>query len=211
MYANQDCHWWYFTHTHTHPLCLAIYGFIQNTRPHVLLQRTEWLQPAENLHGNKSYNLSPVCTLDWLKAITLTKKAFPPFFLFLLPALCQINPLNFLKDLCLFFSCLRMKTLSIFFSILLVCRYGTWNRRLLSDWNSCQEFPSPPTRLLALCSTWPLPHLSTLLMGETGNCTRFLSCLGGILAGAEWWEGGGGAWRVGALQRRTAARRSEMD
>lgn len=68
----------FYTHTHTHPLCLAIYGFIQNTRPHVLLQRTEWLQPAENLHGNKSYNLSPVCTLDWLKAITLTKKASPP-------------------------------------------------------------------------------------------------------------------------------------
>ena len=83
------------THTHTYTPCLTIYGFIQNIRPHVLLQRTEWLQPAENLHGNKSYNLSPVCTLDWLKAITLTKKAFPPFLLFLLPALCQINPLNF--------------------------------------------------------------------------------------------------------------------
>lgn len=61
----------------------------------------------KNLHGNKSYNLSTVCTLDWLRAITPTKKAF--FFLPLPSssssschpslALCQINPLNFLKDL----------------------------------------------------------------------------------------------------------------
>lgn len=27
--------------------------------------------------------------------------------------------------------------------------------------------------------------------GETVNCTRVLSCHGGIVAGAEWWEGGG--------------------
>lgn len=72
---------------------------------------TEWLQQSvsvgkKNLHGNKSYNLSAVCTLDWLRAITPTKKAF--FFLPLHSsssschpslALCQINPLNFLKDL----------------------------------------------------------------------------------------------------------------
>lgn len=134
-------------HTYTQTSCLSIHGFIQNIHSHVLLQRTEWLQQsvsAENLHGNKSYNLSPVCTLDWLKAITLTKKAPPSFFLFLLSALCQINPLNFLKDLCLFFSCLRMKTLSVFVFILLFSRYGTWKRRLLSERNSCQEFPASP-------------------------------------------------------------------
>lgn len=89
-------------------------------RPHVLLKGTEWLQQSvsvENLHGNKSYNLSSVCTLDWLRAITLTKKAFfpPSYSSFSLPssilsALCQINPLNFPKDLRLFpFFCLRVQ------------------------------------------------------------------------------------------------------
>lgn len=44
----------------------------------------EWHRQSvsvENLHWNKSYNLSPVCTLDWLRAITLTKKTFFPLLL----------------------------------------------------------------------------------------------------------------------------------
>ncbi len=55
--------------------------YTEHPRPHVLLKATEWLQQsvsAENLHASKSYNLSPVCTLDWLRAITLTKEAFFP-------------------------------------------------------------------------------------------------------------------------------------
>lgn len=100
------------------PPLLRFYGFIWNIPGHAFLLRgREWLRQSvsvENLHGNKSHNLSQVCTLDWLRAITLTKKAFffPP--LFLLPAFyhplsasCQINPLNFPKDLRLFpFFCL---------------------------------------------------------------------------------------------------------
>lgn len=132
------------THTHlihVHLLCLTVPGnkrhgapavfmylwiYTEHPRPHVLLKGTEWLQQSvsvENLHGNKSYNLSPVCTLDWLRAITLTKKEFLPpssssssLPSTILPALCQINPPNFPKDLRLFpFFCLRMQPLCVFF------------------------------------------------------------------------------------------------
>lgn len=101
-----------------------------------------------------------------------------------------------------------MKTLSIFFSILLVCRYGTWNRRLLSDWNSCQEFPASPPAFLRFF-VLPDPSLVSLNStdGETGNCTRVLSCLGGILAGAEWWEGG---WGGAARRRKNGLNKGRM-
>lgn len=157
-------------------------------------------ESAENLHGNKSYNLSPVCTLDWLKAITMTKKAFPPSFLFLLPALCQINPLNFLKDLCLFFSCLRMKTLSVLVSILLFCRYGTWKRRLLSEWNSCQEFPVSPS----VFSLFVLPDPSLVSQlhwrkdGELSEgliLSRWDPCRCWVMGG--WGPSRGRRWRGG--------------
>lgn len=118
-----------FALTHTrlirpHLLCLAVpenksHGasvllsiYAEHPRPHFLLKEIEWLQQSvsvENLHGNKSYNLFLVCTLDWLRAITLTKKAFfVPFSsssslpATILSASCQINPLNFPKDMCLF-------------------------------------------------------------------------------------------------------------
>lgn len=77
---------------------MDLWIYTEHPRSHVLQKGTEWLQQsvsAENLHGNKSYNLSPVCTLDWLRAITLTKKAVFPFFLFLLLAvyytLCLVS------------------------------------------------------------------------------------------------------------------------
>lgn len=149
----------------------GIYGFIQNMwgcgwgAPHVLLRGNRMAaakrlrRKKKNLHGNKSYNLSTVCTLDWLRAITPTKKAF--FFshspLPLLPSAIPLLPCvklilwTFWK-IFLFF--LRVKPLSVFFfpprSFVFYFRYGTWKRRLPSQWNSCQEFPTSPRAPLSL-------------------------------------------------------------
>lgn len=75
----------------------------------------------KNLHGNKSYNLSAVCTLDWLRAITPTKKAF--FFshstlLLLLPAIPLLPCVKLILwtfwKIFLFFR--RVKALAVVFS-----------------------------------------------------------------------------------------------
>lgn len=124
--------------------------------------------------------ISAVCTLDWLRAITPTKEAShqhpppPPIPLFLPPSLsclCQINPLNFLKDLppLCFSSPLLLvvsasRSLSVFFvPFVFYFRRGTWKGRLPPCGNSCRVLPDYP----------PAPSHSTLKASSppSGNLT----------------------------------------
>ena len=120
-----------------------------------LLRGREWLRQSvsvENLHGNKSHNLSQVCTLDWLRAITLTKKSIF-FFSSPLPPPCLL-PSSQPRVKLILWTFLKIFVYSLFSACEchphppLSSLSGTQERRLPSDWDSCQEFPMSPMRVL---------------------------------------------------------------
>ena len=132
-----------------------------------LLRGREWLRQSvsvENLHGNKSHNLSQVCTLDWLRAITLTKKSIF-FFSSPLPPPCLL-PSSQPRVKLILWTFLKIFVYSLFSAcechphppclLCLALRRGDCLLIETAVKNSqCLQCAFSP-----LCSTWP-PHLPT--------------------------------------------------
>lgn len=214
---------------HDAPVLLNIYGFMdlyrasQAARSAGWMEEVRWHQQSvsvENLHGNKSYNLSPVCTLDWLRAITPTKKTFfPLLLLFLLSPPCLLSSSRpcvklilwtFLKIFVYFrFSSKNAGSLSFFsFFSPIFFKYGTRERRLPSKWNSCQEFPMSQCAFSPFVLPDPLPSPNPSCREKARRrWTKALSPLSSRWDPHRCWvmgerEGGGPREEVGGEERK---------